>query len=47
MKKVKVYTADGTFYEVNDPGVVVPNPVDPEPTAEELINIMLGVTGDE
>lgn len=31
MKKIKVYKADGTFYEVNDPGVVVPDPVDPDP----------------
>ena len=32
MKKLKVYTADGTFYEVNDPGVVV---LVPEPNAEQ------------
>ena len=45
--KVKVYTADGTFYEVDDPGVIVPDPVDPEPTADDLIDILLGVTTNE
>ena len=47
MKKLKVYTADGSFYEVDYPGVIVPDPVDPDPTADELIDILLGVTTDE
>lgn len=38
--KVKVYTADGTFYEVNDPGVVVPDPVDPAPTLIDRVAVL-------
>jgi hypothetical protein len=46
--KVKVYKADGTFYEVDDPGVIVPvEPIKDEPTTEDLVNILLGVTDDE
>jgi hypothetical protein len=45
--KVKVYTADGSFYEVNDPGVVVPDPADPVSedvtTADMAAAIMEGV----
>ena len=32
--KVKVYKADGTFYEVDAPGVIVP---DPEPKQETTV----------
>lgn len=40
MKKVKVYKADGAFYEVNDPGVVVPDPADPSPTLDERVTTL-------
>ena len=44
--KVKVYKADGSFYEIDDPGVIVPEPM-PEPTTDEVLNTLLGVTSDE
>ena len=46
---INVFRPDGTFYEVdaNMPDTV-PKPMpEPEPTTEEILNAMLGVTGNE